>query len=118
MTTPDNERRHVLDFGDLGQSVTVRTSPITFRDYAAVEELYSAAMWDDPATIRALFAAFAPLALIAWSFPEPADAAGLEARETAVGVAIVREWRKAVREVPPPLLRASSDGEPSGAQQA
>lgn len=106
------ERFAVLEFEDLPE-VRVRIAPVPFGTFNALFELYVAAdNYRMPDEVKAMCDAFAPF-LDSWGYPEPATREGMDAREVAVLVAIVREWIQGVRTVPRPLPRRSSDGEKS-----
>lgn len=101
-----------IEFEDRPEKVVTRQSPVSLREFFAVREAIDAAKWDDRASVEAMFAAFAPL-LISWDFPQPATAEGLADIDMHLAVTIALAWRNEVRNVPRPLARRSSDGEPS-----
>jgi len=89
--------------------IVVRLSPVSLDDFDAIVDLFNVAGRQVLAKpIRALYAKWAPVALISWSFPEPATVAGLGARDPNLGLAIVRQWIEGVRHVPLPLPVPSS----------
>jgi hypothetical protein len=102
----------ILEFEEYpGETITVRLSPISLDDYEKVVTLWGRAFTRMlPKPLRTLYAAWCPLALVEWTFPEPADAKGIGARDANLGMAIVRRWIEEVRDVPLPLPARSSDG--------
>lgn len=91
--------------------IVLRISPVPMGDYFDIIELYDGAMeTSDLTKVRALFDRFAPVALVSWSFPEPATAEGLYRRDFKLASALVAQWLKGVRDVPRPLPLMSSDG--------
>ena len=97
--------------------VVVRLAPIPMEDYFDVLERFDAvkegAGFDG---IRGLFDRFADVALVSWTFPEAADAAGLRRRDLNLALAIIGQWISGVRDVPLPLPLSSSAGAPSRAK--
>ena len=102
-----------VDFDDAeSQTVVTRQTPVSLREYFAVREAIEAANWGDRASIEAAYAAFAPM-LISWTFDPPATAEGMADLDVITAMTIMSTWRDEVREVPRPLARRSSVGEPS-----
>jgi hypothetical protein len=64
------------------------------------------------AQFDALADAFLPF-VESWTYPEPVDRDGFAARDINLALAIVHGWLRGVASAPLPLLRTSSDGEPS-----
>ena len=95
-------------------TIVVRVSPVPVDDLFTVLDAFT--QFRTREGFVALVEAFAPF-LESWTFPEPADAEGLRKRDINLVLAIVREWREGVGEVPLPLPRRSSDGGPSEAPQ-
>ena len=102
----------ILEVEDGEQSVVTRQRPVSLHEYFAVREAIAAASWGDRASIEAAYAAFEPV-LISWTFDSPATAAGMAELDVLTAMAIMSAWRDEVRNVPPPLARRSSAGEPS-----
>lgn len=93
--------------------VRVRLSGVSMRTYEAVVDTYNEAVLRYmPDQLRALRSAVLPV-IDSWSFPEPVGEDGLAERDPNWLMAVGKEWVKAVRNVPLPLPRRSSDGEPS-----
>jgi hypothetical protein len=92
-----------------GEEIVARLSPVPLDTFDAIVDAYIEAAEIIPEKVRALANLFGPL-LVSWSFPEPADAAGLGARDPNLIVAIAREWIMGVRTVPLPLPVRSSAG--------
>lgn len=93
--------------------IRVRLSGASVRQYNDVVNAYNEAVlsWM-PEPVDAMCIKFAPF-LVEWSYPEPCDLDGLRDRDINVTFATVKAWVKGVRDVPLPLPRKSSDGEPS-----
>jgi len=95
--------------------VVLRVSPIPMEDYFGVLEDWAKLRSDnaDAAEMVALFGRFADLALVSWSFPEPATAEGMKRRDVNLGLAMMGQWLEQVGRVPLPLPLGSSGSEPS-----
>jgi hypothetical protein len=93
-------------------SYVVRVSPVAVDDLFAVLDAF--ARFRTREGFIELTEMFAPF-IESWTHPEPVDAAGLRRRDINLVLALIREWREGVGEVPLPLPRRSSDGEPSEA---
>jgi hypothetical protein len=91
------------------QEIVARLSPVPLDTFDAIVDAYLEAAEIIAEKVRALAELFGPL-LVSWSFPEPADAAGLGARDPNLIVAIVGQWILGVRTVPLPLPVRSSAG--------
>lgn len=101
-----------IGFDDRPEKVVTRQSPLTLREYFSVRDSIAAASWGDKSTMEAAYAAFAPF-LISWDFDVPATAEGLAELDIILAMTILSTWRDEVRNVPAPLARRSSAGEPS-----
>lgn len=107
------ERLAVVEFGEYpGLEVTVRLSPVPMGLYFDILSRLQA-IGSDMLAMREVCELFAPLGLVKWNLPEPADADGLAAQPFELAFGIVVQWTKAVAEVPLPLPVRSSDGVPS-----
>lgn len=101
-----------IEFDDRPEKVVTRQTPVSVNEYFGVREARDGANWSDRASLSAVFSAFAPF-LISWDFEPPATAEGMADLDVLVAMAIVDAWILEVRNVPRPLARRSSDGEPS-----
>jgi hypothetical protein len=96
---------------DTGSSVVVRISPVPVGVLYDVEAR-ARRLPRTRAQFDALADAFLPF-VESWTYPEPVDRDGLAARDINLALAIVHGWLRGVASAPLPLLRTSSDGEPS-----
>ena len=88
---------------------------ISVREFGVLVDTYNqAALRYMPEPIATLCDTFGPF-LVEWSFPETADAEGLRERNVNLLLSLARSTIEGVRDVPLPLPRRSSDGEPSAA---
>lgn len=103
------EKTATIEFDEYpDEEIVVRIAPIPLDDYFGVlEDIEELASAD---AIRAAFRRFADLALVSWTFPEPATGEGMLRRDMNLGLAVIRQWAREVREVALPLPRASSGG--------
>jgi hypothetical protein len=100
---------------DPGSSVTVIISPVPV-----------AVLYDVQGRIRrlpqtraqfdALAEAFLPY-VESWTFDQPVDTDGFAALDWNLDIAIINGWLRGVASAPLPLLRRSSDGDPSETPQ-
>ena len=102
----------VIEFDDIPETVVTRQTPVSLTEYFAIREAIEAANWGDRASIEAAYAAFAPV-LVSWDFDVPATAEGMAQIDIILAMTIMATWRDEVRDVPRPLARRSSAGEPS-----
>lgn len=93
-----------------GEEVVVRLSGIPVREFIALNEQWLALKWDAD-ELEAISTAFAPY-LLSWTLDTPISE-GVFGHHLGLGIGIIREWIKAVRDVPLPLSPRSSDGTPS-----
>lgn len=89
------------------EHVIVRLSGIPLSEFFTVRDAFAELTWDADA-MAAFAELFSPF-LVSWSFDVPIEE-GVFAYHLGLGVAIVREWLKAVRDVPSPLPQRSSVG--------
>lgn len=96
---------------DPGSSVVVRISPVPV---AVLYDVQARArrIPQNRAQFDALADAFVPY-VESWTYPEPVDRDGCAARDFNLFLAFVNGWLQGVASAPLPLLRRSSDGEPS-----
>lgn len=104
-------RTAIIEFEEYpGDEIVVCISPVPVAAFFDVSEKANTLRWD-PVEFKALGEAFAPF-LVSWTFDAPLDVFG---HDLTLGVGIIREWAKAVRDVPLPLPVKPSDGELSEA---
>lgn len=108
------DRFAVIEFEDYPDEWTrVRLGGVSVREFGdVIEKFNEAVVRYMPEPIAALCEAFGPF-IDSWSYPEEPGAEGLREREPGLVFAIVRSWVRGVRDVPLPLPRRSSDGDPS-----
>ncbi len=105
-------RTAILEFEEYpDEEIVVRIAPVSVDAFFEVTEKVNTLHWD-PAEMAALSEAFAPF-LVSWTFETPL---GLFAHDMTLGLGIVRNWAKAVRDVPLPLPVTPFDGTPSEAE--
>jgi len=92
------------------EEIVLRTAPVPMSDYLAI-----AGLWDESrrkgGDLIGLMRRFGDVALVSWTFPEPATGEGMMARDLNLGIALVAHWMKGVRDVPLPLPVPSSAGD-------
>lgn len=107
------EKTAILEFEEYpGLEVTVRLSPVPMASYFDIVRR----MADESLTMtkfEEIARDFAPLGLVAWNLDVEATTEGLVAQPYEFAIGIVNQWTKAVANVPVPLPKRSSDGEPS-----
>ena len=98
-----------------GSSVTVRISPVPV---AVLYDVQARArrVPQTRAQFDALVEAFLPY-VESWSFDEPITVDGFATLDFNLSFALVNGWLRGVASAPLPLLRRSSDGEPSETPQ-
>lgn len=101
-----------IEFEDRPETVVTRQSPVPLREYFAISDAIASARWGDRASIEAAYAIFEPV-LVSWTFDFPATSWGMAELDIILAMTIMTTWRDEVRNVPPPLARRSSAGEPS-----
>ena len=101
-----------IEFEDDDSTIVTRQTPVSLNEYFAIREAIEAANWGDRASIEACYAAFAPM-LVSWSYDLPVTAEGMAQLDVLLAMTIMATWRDEVRNVPRPLARRSSAGEPS-----
>ncbi len=105
-------RTAILEFEEYpDEEIVVRIAPVSVDAFFEVTEKVNTLHWD-PAEMAALSEAFAPF-LVSWTFE---TTLGLFTHDMALGLGIVRNWAKAVRDVPLPLPVTPFDGTPSEAE--
>lgn len=104
-------KKAILEFEEYpGEEVAVQVSGVPLAVFLDIREKLNVLRYDE-AEFTALAEAFQPF-LLSWTFDEAIEG-GLFAHHIGLGIGIVREWIKAVRDVPLPLSRTSTDGTPS-----
>ena len=96
--------------------ISVRLSPIPMGTYLQIIRDMNGA--DTDAKWEAAMSRFAAAALVSWTFPEPANWEGMQARDLALNKAIYNQWVERVGAVAPPLPRQSSSTGPSPARSS
>lgn len=101
----------ILEFEEFPDNeVHVRVSGVPLASFLDIRDKMSVLRYDE-AEFTALAEAMQPY-LVSWTFEEPIEG-GVFAHHVGLGIGIVREWITAVRDVPLPLSRKSTDGTPS-----
>ncbi len=103
-----------ITFDDQPGTVVTRQKPVDLDEYFSIREAFDAAVWNDRKSIEAAYAAFAPV-LISWDLGPPATVEGMAKLDILLAMTIIGTWITEVRNVPRPLARRSSAGEPSPA---
>jgi hypothetical protein len=107
------EKTAILEFEEYpGLEVTVRISPVPVVAYFDICRRFDQ-LPEDGFAFEDLARDFASLALVSWTLDEPATTTGLLKQPLELAFGIVRQWIRAVAEVPIPLPKRSSDGEQS-----
>lgn len=106
-------RTGTIAFDEEGIEFEVRLSPVPVSEYFDVREKRDAARFSDRASFRALCDALASV-VVSWNRDTDPSGEALMGEDFNVVIALTGHWVREVTQLPLPLLRSSSDGEPSG----